>query len=102
MLAEKLDCELGSIRRAELKWRFETPANAMPKPFGSQDGMIALQEELRRTAGKKAVIFLTAPVRKKQRNEQEDAGGPSDEEYEEADGVSEKVRYQITTALLPY
>ena len=95
LLAEKLDCEPNSVQRANLMWRFETPANATPKPFGTQDGMVALQEELRRTAGKKSVIFLTAPVKKKRRNELDDGGGPSEDEYDETAGSNEKVSRHI-------
>jgi hypothetical protein len=97
LLAEKLQCEPNSIKRPNLMWKFETPANSTPKPFGTKDGMAALQGELRRTAGKKAVVLLTGPVKKKRVDE--DEGVKSDDDYSEA-ADAQKVRCTVNSLII--
>ena len=90
---DKLKVEPFSIKRSSLMWRYETPAKSVPKPFGSDDGMLALQDELKRTAGKKSIIIQVGPLKKKQRVELEDDGHSAKEQEDEMeDAVGDKVR----------
>ena len=60
-IATKLQCETSAIPLGKLMWRYETPANANPKPFGDADGMAALLQRIIQNNGRKPII-ITMPA----------------------------------------